>query len=665
METPAWDVVNAVIGDVSGLVVQAGRIEGGVHYHQHHHAAVRPVVELPHRVGVVPPRMGAFQERAVSAPVLTADETIVLSGLGGVGKTQLAADLAEGMWTAGEVDLLVWITAGSREAIVSSYARVAADLTGIEDAEPGDGARRLLEWLASTPARWLVVLDDVQSPGDLRELWPLASPAGRVVVTTRRQDAALRGHGRRLVEVGAFTVAEAHAHLAAVLAERTSLLDGAVELAAELGFLPLALAQAAAYMLDRNLSCVAYLERLTDRWRRLATVLPEQEALPDTYRATVAVTWSMSVEHANHLEPAGVAGPLLDVASMLDANGIPTELFTAPAVVRFLTDRVGRAVSKEEARDGLGCLHRLSLITFDQRAVRVHALVQRATRDDLPDGPLVVRVVADALVHLWPEVERDTELVLMLRANADALDTAGGEYLWEPDAHEVLFRAGRSLGESGLVGAAVAYFQRLHTTAAYHLGPDHPATLAARADIATWRGEAGDEAGAVGALDELLPDRLRVLGPDHLQTLITRHDIANWRGRSGDAAGAVRAFEELLPDQIRALGPDHPQNLVTRANLAMWRGSAGDPAGALTAFAELLPDQLRVLGGDDRLTLITRANIATGRREAGDRAGAVRAFEELLPDQRRVFGPEHPNTLATRQAFASARGEAGDPAGAA
>jgi NB-ARC domain-containing protein/tetratricopeptide repeat protein len=665
MELPERDVVNAVVGDVSGLVVQAGRIEGGVHYHQHHHAAVRPVVGFPHRAGVVPPRAGAFQERVVSEPVSISDATIVLSGLGGVGKTQLAADLAEGMWAAGQVDLLVWVTAGSREAIMSSYARVAADLTGIEDADPGDGARRLLEWLASTSGRWLVVLDDVQSPGDLRELWPPSSQTGLVVVTTRRQDAALRGHGRRLVEVGAFTVAEAHAHLAAVLAERTSLLDGAAELAAELGFLPLALAQAAAYMLDRNLSCAAYLDRLTDRRRSLATVLPEQEALPDTYRATVAATWSISVEHADRLEPVGVAGPLLEVASLLDANGIPTELFGAPAVVRFLTDRVGRPVSEEEARDGLGCLHRLSLITFDQRTVRVHALVQRATRDDLSDGPLVARVAADALVHVWPEVERDTELAQMLRANTDALDMAGGEHLWEPDGHDVLFRAGRSLGGSGLVGAAVAYFRRLHTTAADHLGTDHPATLAARADIATWRGEAGDEAGAVDALEKVLPDRLRVLGPDHLQTLVTRHDIANWSGRSGDSAGAVRAFEELLPDQVRALGPDHPQSLITRANLAMWRGSAGDPAGALTAFEELLPDQLRVLGADDPLTLITRANIATGRREAGDRAGAVRAFEELLPDQLRVFGPDHPNTLATRQAFASARGEAGDPAGAA
>jgi hypothetical protein len=174
---------------------------------------------------------------------------------------------------------------------VSSYARLAADVTGIEDSDPDSGARRLVEWLASTSARWLIVLDDLAHPHDLRGLWPPATPTGRVVVTTRRRDAALRGHGRRMIEVGIFTPGEAHAYLREVLADQPHLLDGAAELAEALGYLPLALAQAAAYMLDRLLSCADYRERFTDRWRRLAVLLPEPEVLPDDHRATVAATW--------------------------------------------------------------------------------------------------------------------------------------------------------------------------------------------------------------------------------------------------------------------------------------------------------------------------------------------------------------------------------------
>ncbi|MFD5309968.1 tetratricopeptide repeat protein [Streptomyces ardesiacus] len=65
-----------------------------------------------------------------------------------------------------------------------------------------------------------------------------------------------------------------------------------------------------------------------------------------------------------------------------------------------------------------------------------------------------------------------------------------------------------------------------------------------------------------------------MLGPDHPATLSTRHDLAYWQGMAGDVAGAAAAFNELLPDQTRVLGPDHPDTLITRHNLARFRGRA-------------------------------------------------------------------------------------------
>jgi hypothetical protein len=103
------------------------------------------------------------------------------------------------------------------------------------------------------------------------------------------------------------------------------------------------------------------------------------------------------------------------------------------------------------------------------------------------------------------------------------------------------------------------------------LGPDHPNTLTTRHNLAHWRGEAGDPAGAAAALEQLLDDYLRRLGPDHPNTLTTRHNLAYWRGEAGDPVGAAAALEQLLDDRLRVLGPDHPDTLTTRHNLAYWR----------------------------------------------------------------------------------------------
>src|SRR6266508_1325711 len=58
----------------------------------------------------------------------------------------------------------------------------------------GAASGAVLAWLAATDRRWLVVLDDLADPKDLRGRWP-NGPGGRVLVTTRRQDAVLQGGG--------------------------------------------------------------------------------------------------------------------------------------------------------------------------------------------------------------------------------------------------------------------------------------------------------------------------------------------------------------------------------------------------------------------------------------------------------------------------------------
>ena len=259
-------------------------------------------------VGASPPQASAFQPRTpVVQQMDAAQGTVVLSGGGGTGKSQIAA----AAFRSSTADLRLWVTAESATAVVSGYADAAAQL-GLGDADdigPEQLARRFLRFLATTPRSWVVVLDDLKDPVELAGLWP--SGAGRVVVTTRRRDAGLSASGRTMVDVEVYAADEAESYLVQRLSPmRERLPDDAVGeaggLAADLGYLPLALAQAAAVIIDEAVSCGEYRCWFADRSQSLGDLFPA-EADADGYAQTVATTWALAVETADQLEPVGMA----------------------------------------------------------------------------------------------------------------------------------------------------------------------------------------------------------------------------------------------------------------------------------------------------------------------------------------------------------------------
>jgi hypothetical protein len=637
-------------------------------------------VKWPVRVGRPPHAAESFQPRTglrhqvdavLDAASGVAAGCVVLTGDGGRGKTQLAVVTYRERCTAG-LDFALRVSATSRDNIVSHYARSGAELGLGAGRNADDQAEAFLEWLSSATRPWLIVLDDVADPDDLRGLWPEGA-SGQVLVTTRRRDDAMTaGMARVAIEVGAYTPQEATGYLTqrldAVAGAPADVLDQVGELAADLGYLPVAVGQAAAVIADEAISCTEFRHRLTDRSRTLADLFPAEIA-GRYQRGALAATWSLALQRADTLSPVGMASRLAVLVAVLDPNSVPELVLASEAARSFIAagqpgDDPTRAapVSPGQIHRTIRSLHYLSVVSHDAQAglsmVRMHALAQRAVLES--STPHLVReatrAAADALVEAWPEVDTRTVLGQVLRSNTDALISHDDTSLWGSSAHRVLFRAGRSIGEAGQVTRAVTHWQRLHSTAVQHLGPDHPDTLAARQQLARGRGEAGEPAGAATALEALLTDMQWVLGPDHPETLTTRANLARWRGEAGDRTGGATAFEALLTDRLRVLGPDHPDTLDTRHNLARWRGLAGDPTSAATALEALLPDVLRVLGPDHPATLTTRHILAHWRGQAGDPTSAATALEALLPDVLRVLGPDHPDTLDTRHSLAHWRG---------
>ncbi|MFD5584205.1 tetratricopeptide repeat protein [Streptomyces sp. NPDC127063] len=678
-----------------GLLGTCGQVATKARRAQERSEVCRVLGHVPFEVDCYVERPELHARLQTAATGVTAVLSHVVTGTGGVGKTQLAAHHAHTAGRTGQVNLVLWVTAASRAAVAGAYADAAAQLLGAAREDP-HAATAFLNWLRLAPGaedggprpgvRWLVVLDDVPYTAALQGLWPSHVPHGQTLVTTRFRDVSLLRAGSHLVAVDRFTPGEAVQYLTAKLTALGREDDPAqiASLAEDLGRLPLALSQAVAFMHSLQVDCADYRERLASQARPLARVLPTGIGLPDDQSKTVAAAWDMSIERADRLPPEGLARPLLDLLSVLDPNGIPAPVLDSPPVRAYLaaygtdpTDtimRAGRTAHTAallwDIAEVLRNLDQFSLIDRDastpQRAVRIHQLIQRAVRERLTpeDKHRVARTAADALMAAWPDVERDTGLAGSLRANTAVLAGYTGNGLYRPVAHPVLDHSGTSLGTSGQAGAASDHYQHLAEQAAVHLGEHHRDTLVFRQQAARWQGEAGDPAGAAAALEAVLAQQRLQLDADHFDLLVTRNSIAYAKALAGDMARAVSAFGDLLVDMRRVRGDADRDTFLLRNNLARFRGEAGDHDTAVAEFTALRADQTRLLGEEHPDTLMTHNNLAFQQAQRGDMAAAIAGFSELLEVRTRVLGADHPDTLDTRNNVAWLRMKSGDAPGA-
>ena len=670
-------------------------------------------VTWPVRVGLVPPLADCYIPRPETghgllsnlAPgdvvVLTPADDAATGGLvspGGTGKTQLAVGLAHALWETHALDLLVWITASSRDAIVTGYAHALSEVgAGTAGEDPTTAATRFVDWLAASSQNWLVILDDLASAADLDGLWPQGD-TGRVLVTTRRNDAALEDDARRVAPVGALTRREALSYLTAKFNNDPDQRIGALDLAEDLSCVPIGLAQAAAVMADRGSSCRDYRVRLAERRQHVTP------AAADRCSSIVAITWSLCIDRADQLPPVGLAWPALVLATLLDPNGIPGSVLTSAAACDYITgDRAAaeraaasraagarasgdqavggagggavgtavasgavasgavagrtvadRAVAENQVRAAVHNLARLGLVTIDPssaaRTVRVHALVQAAVRKYLSAAELdqAARADADALLQAWEAGDDEPLLAQALRDCAARLYDAAGDLLWTPEGHPLLFRAGASLDNVRLTAPAIAYWQVMADTSGRILGTGNAQTFRSRGSLANAYQNAGQVAEAIPLHERTLAEREWLLGAYHPDSLSSRGDLASSYRAAGRLSDAITLYERTVSDREGVLGADHPDTLASRGDLASAYRAAGRLDDAINLYRRALADRERIQGPDHPDTITARGNLAYAYRVAGRMKEAIPQYRRALADRERIQGPDHPDTITAR-----------------
>jgi tetratricopeptide (TPR) repeat protein len=629
---------------------------------------------------------------------------------GGTGKTQLAVQLARTWWQESQGRLLVWLTATSRDLVLSGYAQAAAERTGTARADDAETAVvRFLSWLGETKQPWLVVLDDVADPADLDGLWP-DGPGGRVLVTTRN-DAAVPLFGRpHAFPVGMFSSHEALAYLMARLSVDPNQRLGAVDLVDDLSCDPLALAQASAAIASSGITCREYRDMFAKRREEIAGAAGAQPAAR-------AVTWTLSMECVGQLAPGGLAQLCLALAVLLGCQGIPEPVFSTRAAADFIAGTAGAAgiagtADPSPARSALLGLQSTGLLSVDPggatRMVRVHPVVRAAVMSAMPGSmrDRAVRAAAAALVQAWPDGAEQSPLTCALRACAASLEAAAGDVLWADGSHHVLLRAGESLDGARLTGPAVSHWRAVAATSERVLGPAHPDTLLADARLASAALAAGLGDDAVTLYQRSLDARAGQLGPDHPDTVAARAEFGGallTAGQPGEAipiledvlaaaerhrgtgvldvlaiqdslvaayqaAGryqdAIRLAARTLAERERRQGPDHPETLVTRRGLVRACVADGRTKDAITHGRRGLAGAERVLGPDHPDTIDAVTVLASAYHSARRLKDAISLYERALGDRERMQGPDDPDTIGVRGNLASAYHSAGRMASA-
>ncbi len=309
-------------------------------------------------------------------------QTQAISGLGGIGKTQTAVEYAYRY--RDDYRHVFWIRAGTELELTNSYVAIAQALNlPLKDTENQDETVQYVRLWLSREAGWLLIFDNADHPERVQPFLP-REITGHILVTSRAQDLQDLGIVRPL-EMTTLNPEEA----ITFLLTRTGRTDAAsppaqvAELAAELGYLPLALEQAAAYIVTNRVSFGDYLTSYRkQRLKRLEKAKPKLGQYPES----IATTWALNLKEVQTEAPAAAA--LLTYCAFLHADAIPFNLFTQGATELgepLATALADAADDPLELYDLLNPLCRYSLIRVEQenQSLSLYRLVQEVIRAGL------------------------------------------------------------------------------------------------------------------------------------------------------------------------------------------------------------------------------------------------------------------------------------------
>ncbi|SCO92473.1 uncharacterized protein FRV6_16601 [Fusarium oxysporum] len=565
-------------------------------------------------------------------------QRIVIEGPDGVGKTQVALEVAYRVHDTNPDCSVFWIPAIDAVSFENAYRVVGRQLEipGMNDEKADIKALVKTALSQENSGTWLLVIDnadDVQllfSNPALCEHLPL-SRNGSILFTTRNHEITERLNIRKMdvITIEEMNRAESIALLQNDLKKaQTCDAKSTTALLDFLAGLPLAITQASSYMAKTGITTTKYLSHCQSSDKTVIKLLGRNVEDRNRYQAIenpVATTWLISFEHISRDIP--LAADYLKFMCFLAEKDIPLSLLPP-------------ADNEIDADEAMGTLEAYAFITQrdGSRSFDIHRLVRLAVRNWLMEKgewAACIRTVIQRLAEAFSFPEHENRGVWM-------------QYL--PHAQTALESRKFPTDERGytMLGKYLdvkqIYRKALDLTKEA-LGPEHPDTLTSMNNLANVLDHQDNYKEAEEVYRQTLDLAKEVLGREHPNTLANMYNLAEVLGDQGKYEEAEQMHRQTLDLASEVLGPQHPNTLTTMNNLAVMLRNQGKYEEAEQMHRQTLDLANEVLGPQHPNTLTSTNNLAIALSKQGSYEEAERMHRQTLDLRKKTLGPEHPSTL--------------------
>jgi tetratricopeptide (TPR) repeat protein len=586
-------------------------------------------------------------------------QKMALVGLGGIGKTQVALQFAYSVKQEQPERSIFWVSALSLESFEQACAEIARILRIPRALEDKEDVNELVkqQLSARTAGKWVLIVDNADNMDVLFGSKPSKglvdylpeSEDGLTVFTSRHQTVAESLVGSDVLELEKMREQEAVNFLEKLLVRKDQICDNAIttELLIELDYLPLAIAQAAAYINTNKTSISEYLRLLKNTAEDVVSVMSEEFRDNTRYKDSanaVATTWVVSFNQI--LEHDAVAADLLAFMSCIEWKAIPRSIL--PAV---------RPEARMVSAIGTICSYSFAVKRDNEDVYDIHRLVHLATRIWVHQQGRRTETSEKAMEHLanvFPSCDYENRGIWReyLPHAVRLSKTEQGKGI--QNKYKLFLKVGQCLLEDGRTREAVTWLEESYRWRKSNLPENHPDRLASQHELAGAYRANGQVTEAVELLEQVVKIEETTLAEDHPDRLASQHELAGAYRANGQVTEAVELLEQVVKIRETTLAEDHPDQLASQHALA----GAYQANGQVTEAVELLEPVVKIeettLAEDHPSRLASQHELAGAYQANGQVTEAVELLEQVVKIEETTLAEDHPSRLASQHELAGA-----------